>query len=248
MGYRMLDLGYCGNAAVRIVVGMVIARIRERIDVVKLLPLKGRHRGILYEHFIVVILDDSLTAHRIGVFILCGKRLCIGCLIVFKSIEISDLDIVVEDLIPRLAEVHASAHVAYFLYGHALIKKGGNAANDVLAHTVGKDIRAAVDKHAAAHPVLPIIVMRKAAQGCLKSADYDRHVTKRLSYSVAIYDHGAVGSMTHFSARAVIVVGAFLFGNGIVRDHRVDVSRGNEKAEARATEALEILTGLVIGL
>ena len=55
VGYREPHLRYRGNAAVLFVHGVVGARERNSINLVKLLPLKRRLRGIHDEHLFVVV-------------------------------------------------------------------------------------------------------------------------------------------------------------------------------------------------
>ena len=123
MGYGELYLGYSGNASLRLVIRVIVARVGERVDPVKLLPLERRHRGILDEHSVVVILDHSLALNRVGVFILNSKGVCIGALIFLHLVKVTALDGVKMHGVPSLCKIYAAAHVADLFYGNALIKK-----------------------------------------------------------------------------------------------------------------------------
>ena len=163
-------------------------------------------------------------------------------------VEVTDFEALEVDWIALLRKIDCAAHVAYLLYGYTLVKKLCKSCENVLAHTIGEDIRSRIDEHATSDTVIPIVVVRKAAKRRLKSAYDDRYITVRLSYSVAVNDNGAVRSFAHLSARGVVIVGALFLRNGIVRDHRVDITRSDEEAEPWTSEALEILAGSEVGL
>ena len=141
MSDRELHLGDSGYAALCDIIGVEVTRVWQGIYSVKLLTLKGRHRRILHEHLVTVILDDRLTVHGVGVFILYGERLCIGALVCLKLVIVAYLEAVEVDGITLLGKVYCASDVAYFLHGYALIKKLCESYENILAHTVGEDIR-----------------------------------------------------------------------------------------------------------
>ena len=245
---RKLNLGYSGNAARRIVIGMKISCIRKCVNRVKLLPLKGWHRRILHKHFITVILDHSLAVYRIGVFVLHRKCLGIGFLIGLKCIVITDLDCIKVNGFTCLGKVNAAAHVTDLLNGNTLIKKLGNTAKNILAHAVGENVGARVNKDAATNSVLPIIVMGKSTKRCLKAADNDRNITVCLADTVTVNNSSSVGAKTHLATGRVIVIGTAFFRHGVMSHHRVDISACYKKAKSWSAKALKILGALIIGL
>ena len=103
------------------------------------------------------------------------------------------------------AEIYRSAHVAYLLDGNAAVKKCRYSQNDILAHSVGQNIRAAVNEYRAADVVCPIIVVSKAAQRGFKSAYYYRNIAVSLAYAVAVNYRGSVGALSCLSTGGIIV-------------------------------------------
>ena len=147
-----------------------------------------------------------------------------------------------------LAEIHRSSHVTDLFDGNSLVQKLCNAQKDVFSHAVGEDICGAVHQNGAAHLVVPIIVVSKAAQGGLQAANDDRHVTVSLTDAVAIDDHRSVGTLAHHSPGGVVIKGALLFCGSIMGNHTVNVSRGDQKAQTGTPVFHKSVTAFVIGL
>ena len=123
MSNGKLDLGYSGYAALGNIVGMKIPRIRQGVNSVELLALKRRHRRILHEHLVAIVLYYSLTVYGIGIFILYGKCSRISALVGLKLIKVSNLKALKVDGIPLLCKVHRASHVAYLLHGYPFVKE-----------------------------------------------------------------------------------------------------------------------------
>ena len=138
-------------------------------------------------------------------------------------------------------EEDRAAHVADLADRHAAVEQLGHGDEDFLAHAVGNHVGAAVHEQGAAHPVVPVVVVRKAAQRRLQPAEDDRNIAVGLADAVGIDDGGAVGAQSRLAAGGIVVVGALLLRGGVMRDHGVDVARADEEAEARPPERAERL-------
>ena len=245
---RELNLGYGRNTALGNIIGVEVSGVRKSIHTVELLSLKGRHRRILHEHLVTVILDYSLTVYGICVFVLDRECLGICALVTLELVIVTYLEALKMHRIPLLRKVYRASDVAYLLNRNALVKKLGKSYENILAHTVCKNVCSRVNENTSSYSVIPVVVVSKAAQRCLKTAYNDRHVTVCLSDSVTVNDNCSVRSFAHFTTRCVVIVGASFLGYGIVRNHGVDVTAGNEEAESWASESLEVVAGAEIGL
>ena len=147
-----------------------------------------------------------------------------------------------------LGEIDRAADVLNLTDGYAAVKQRSDAAQRVLAHTVAEQVGARIDEDRTADTVLPVVVMREAAGGSLNPADDDRHITIGLTDAVTIDDHSAVGPLACLAACRIPVVAAALFRRRIVRNHRIDIARVDEKAQPRTAERGERRTGAPIGL
>ena len=100
-----LDLLDCGNAALGFIHRVIRSHIGQTVNVVKLLALKGRHRGILHQHFAVVQLADRFTVNGILIFILHAKSLGILSLVGLKLVVIKSCRHGIIDLIFGLSQM-----------------------------------------------------------------------------------------------------------------------------------------------
>ena len=87
--------------------------------------------------------------------------------------------------------------------------------------------------------------MRKAAQRGLHPADEHRHAGVGLVDAVAVHRDRAVGAQAGTSAGSVYVGISALAGHGIVVDHAVNHTGGDQKAEPWSSKALERLRAAV---
>ena len=110
------------------------------------------------------MLDDSLATDCILIFVLNAERLGVFSFVCFQLVVVKFRGNGEMYLLALGAEIDSSAHVAYLLDGHALVKQSRDAEQDILAHSVGKYICAAIHQNRAADVVRPIVVVRKAAE------------------------------------------------------------------------------------
>ena len=100
----------------------------------------------------------------------------------------------------------------------------------MLAHAVEQDVGAGVEQHGALELVLPVVVVRQAAQARLDAADDDGLVLERAADEVAVDRDGAVGPRARDAAGGVGVLVSRFLVHGVVVDHRVHVAGRDEEA------------------
>ena len=121
-------------------------------------------------------------------------------------------------------------------------------ARGIFAHAVNEQVGLRVENERAADLIVPVVVVRKAAQACLQSADDDGDVAEGLAAAVGVYDGRAVGAKTHAAAGGVEVLRAALFCRRVVRDHRVDVAAADHHAVARTAHRAESVRAVPVRL
>ena len=246
---RKSNLRDSGHAAVRVIDGMYFSCVGERVNAVELLTLKRRHRGILYQQLVAVKLGDGSAANGVLLAVLRAESVGVGTTALLQAFPIKlRRNGVVHLGLVRGAKIAGAAHVADLFDGNALVEQLGNAEKDVFAHSVGENVGAAVDEDRAAHTVFPIIVVGKSAKRGFEAAKNDRHVAVGLSDQVRVNDGRAVGAQAGLSAGRIIVVSSAVASDRIVRNHRVNVARRDEKAESGLAKALDVVKGLPVRL
>ena len=248
MGQRELHLFNARHAARRRIGGVIGALIGQAVDVIQFLAFQRGHGRVLHQQFIVVAFADGAPVDGVLIPVLDAEGFGVGALIGFQQVVVKGCGNVVVDGIGGVAEIDRSAHVADFADRHAAVEQFRHTQKDVFAHAVGQQVCAAVHEDRAAHLVVPVVVMRKAAERGFQTAEDDGHVAVCLADAVGIDDDRAVGAFAHHAARGVIVEGTVLFGGGIMRDHAVDIPRGHKEAEARLAVLAECVAGAEVGL
>ena len=250
VGHGEAHLLNTGHAPVLLVGGVVGAGVGQGVDGVQLFSLQGGHGGILHQELAVVDLADSLAIDGVLILVLDAEGLGVLALIGLEVVVVKGGGHGEVDGIPFLgfAEIDGTTHVADLADGHALIQELCDATEDVLAHTVGQNVGAAVHQDGAAHLIVPVVVVGEAAERGLQAADDDGHVAVGLADAIAVHDGGAVGAVSHLATRRVVVVGALALGGGVVGHHGVDVARRYQKAQTRSAVLLEGFGAPVIGL
>ena len=117
----------------------------------------------------------------------------------------------------------------------------------MLAHTEHQKVSVGIHQNGRADGVIPIVVMREASEGCLKTADAERNIAPYTADSLAVNGDGAVGTLARNAACGIIVVAALALGGGVMRDHGVNIAAVDEKCEIRSAEAAVIVIVLRLG-
>ena len=200
------------------------------------------------ELFVVIILDNSLTAYRVLIFVLNSEGTSVFTLVLLYFIEVKFLGNRIIYRVILCAKIDTASLVSDFLDRNSAVKKLGKGENNALAHSIGQNVCARVYKHGATDFVVPIVVVCKSTKRRLKSAYDNRHIAIRLSYAVTVNYNGTVRALAHFAPRGIVIIRALLLRGGIVRNHTVNVACAYQKAKSRLAKALELLARFVIGL
>ena len=233
------DLVEGRNASGCIVVGVPVARVGQLGHFVHLTFGEGR-RGWVLHHVDAVGIGLHQASARDGVHVLLldveGAR--VGEAIFLEHVPGGE-QLVVEDVVqrPRAAcAVDRSVHEGDLIHGQPAVERVCHLDDRVLAHAVEQDVGAGIEQDGALELVLPVVVVREAAQARLDAADDDGLVLKGAADEVAVDRDGAVGTCARASAGGVGVLMARLLVNGVVVHHRVHVAGRDEKAQARLAE------------
>ena len=140
-------------------------------------------------------------------------------------------------LVGHIAYLRQGAHL---LYGGAGSNGIGQSQVGLLPHPVHQPVGLAANEYRRLQAVLPIVIMRQAAQRGLDAADYYRHVGIKLLEDVAVDGYGIVGTIPGTALGSVGVVAAQALAGGVVVHHRIHRAGRYAKVEARPSQFLEI--------
>ena len=220
------------------------ADVGEGVDGIELRLRKRQVGDVLQKVAPLMLLRDGPAAHRILLGILHGERARIGRPVFCDGFRGLDLQKTLRDLARHDARP-GNAHLRKRLFpAHPF----GDAEDRSLAHAEHQHVRAAVDQNRVAHAVVPVVVVREAAQRSLDAADGDGHVGICLANAVAIDDRRAVGAPAGLAAGGIGVLAARLLRGGVVVDHRVDDAGGDQEADLRPAKPAEVLAGVPVRL
>ena len=237
------------HAARGVVVGVPGAGIGQLVDGVEVAAREGRLGRVLDQIARPGRLDQRPAAEGVVLVLLGHRGPGIGQPALAHRLEGRQQHGVGEAAFVRAGRQKAgAAHVADLRRARPLPEPPGDLGHAALAHAVGEQVGAAVLEDAAAHGVVPVVIMRKAAQGGLDPADDHRRVGKGLSGAVAVNDDGAVGAAAALPAGGIEVVAAPLFGHGVVGDHRVEIAGVDQHGEARPAHGAEGVRRVPVGL
>ena len=138
------------------------------------------------------------------------------------------------------AKDHALRHIDDVGYFFAVVEPACEIEHGFLAHAIEEHVGRSVDKYRRAQTVLPIVVVRQAAQGCLDASDDDGCVGVELAQYFRIYYRWVVGARAVASAGCVGIVGAASAVCRVVIDHRIHGARAYAEKEPRRAELAEI--------
>src|SRR5699024_6323534 len=141
------------------------------------------------------------------------------------------------------AKIAGTAYVADGMNILAAGKLFGQLLDDLFTHAIQQHIRLCIHQNGWTHGIIPVVVMGKAAQRSLQTADDDGGIRVQLTQFAGIDDGGAVGTSAGLAARGIGVVAAFTFGSGVMGDHRVDVAAGDQEGIFRLTKFLIVAVG-----
>ena len=232
-----LDLLDGRDAAGRLVIGVIGAGVRQRVDRIHLLGRKRHLRRVLHEEEVVrrVGLDERFRRERVGVAVLPVEAFGVQLLARRHLVEARQAD-GVRRVGRHGGFVYRAADKGDVPHRDTAAERLGDFHNRPLAHAVGDQVCAGVEQNGALHVVRPVVVVREAAQTGLDAAEDDRCFLVGAADQVGVDDRGVIRPQPHFPARRVGVHTAALFGNRVVVDHRIHIAGGDEEAELRLAE------------
>ena len=217
----------------------------QGIDAVELFARERHVRHSLHDIPVAVLLADGMPAQGVLLVVLGEERFAVLLLARHAVLVGGNLKTAAHGGAGHVA--HA-AHLGAFPGGRAAAHPVRRDEDGALAHAEHQQISLTVHEDAAAHGVVPVIIVREAAKRRLNAADGDRDVAVGLADEVAVDDHRAVRAPGGLSAGGIHVGRAALFCGGVVIDHAVDDAGGDEKAVIRASKTLEIRRAVPAGL
>ena len=229
-------LGDCRHAAAFFIRRMIRPAIRQVVDPVHLLLRKRLLRRVLDDEFMLTIrLQQPPRRKRVGVAVLQIEALGVFSGVRRKACIVRQPQ--ARQVRVRLAHAEGRpVDVGHVMDVHPVVERVGDLDDAALAHAVEQKVGLRVEQDRALELVRPVIVVRKAAEACLDAADDDGCLFIGPADEVAVDGHGIVRPLSHHAAGREGVGLTALFRDGVVVDHRVHVSAGDEKAEPRLTE------------
>ena len=108
------------------------------------------------------------------------------------------------------------------------------------AHAVAEVVGTGGDEDGGHEAVLPVVVVRQAAEGGLDTADDDRDVRIEFLEDLRVHRDGVVGTGARLALGRVGVVVTEALGGGIMVHHRVHRPRIDPEIEPRRSQLAEI--------
>ena len=157
------------HTAQLLITGMVRPHIRQAVHPVQLRGGQRLHRRILHHHHLAVALLEQLATHMILLVLLQSAR---AGIFLFRGTHILKGG----TLYPAKGcvfgghRIHGAPNVVHTAHRLTLSQAAGDLRYLLLSHTVDQQISAGVHQCRGSNGVVPVIVMRKAAQGRLQPA------------------------------------------------------------------------------
>lgn len=124
----------------------------------------------------------------------------------------------------------------------------GHLEQGAFRHAVEEQVGLAVDQQRAAHPVVPVVVVRQTAQARLDAADHRRQPLEGPLDRGGVGDGGPVGAGAGHPPRGIGVVVAHLLRRGVAIDHGVHRPGGDGGEQARPAHDLQCCRVTPVGL
>ena len=238
---HLLDGGDAAEGLVHRVVGPGIGQLGHGVQ---RLAVQGQGRGVDHERPLPVGLEQRPAADRVvlGEFRHGGAG--VSAAVGADSLEGGQR----KPLRGRFGQVSRAAQLGNGGDGPLFPQRRRDLKRRGLAHAVDQQVRAGIHEHAAAHRVVPVVVVGKAAQAGLEPADDDGAVGEGLPRAVGVDDDGAVRAQSGLLSGGIEVLAAALFRRGVVGHHGVEVARADQDAEAGPAHRGEVLRAVPVRL
>ena len=124
----------------------------------------------------------------------------------------------------------------------------GDLRRGALAHAVHQQVGGCVEQDAAAHPVVPVVVVGEPPQRRLQPADNDGHIRPRLPRPVGVHDSGPVRPLAHLPSLTVQIPGPPPLCHRVVGHHRVQVPPADQHPVPGLAHGPEVLRRVPVRL
>ena len=226
------------NASLDIIARMPLTHIRQIIDSVHLLHRQREDVRILYDIFLLSLLDYRLTVEWVLLLALqlegSGKFLAV----VLDSLPVGKLHIFV--IGQSVGHIGRAADIMHILGAGTACQIVGNFHYLLFAHAVNQKVRAAALQNRGHQLVFPVVEMHKTAQAGFNAADNYRHIRPQLLDELRINGRSMVGTLSHRTACGIFVDSTLILGRRITAQHGVKVAAGNKHAKSRLAQLCQI--------
>ena len=241
-----------GGNALALVFWMRIARIGQ---VERSVQLFRSHRRIgRVDHHVASIdtLQQALGMHHIRLFLNMAEVLCLCALVLQTLLMAVEYDVALSNATGNILftrEKYRLRDVRNLVNRESFAKFSCQLDSRFLTHAVGNHVGTRVAENTLLQLILPVVVVRHTAQGCLDATQYDGHIRIQLAQYLAIDDGRIFWTHVMTTVRTIGILRAQTTIGGVFVDHRVHTARGNAKEEARASQLLKVsIVAMPVGL
>ena len=189
-------------------------------------PLTGLHHAAATDGVVFVILQ------------LCG--LGVGFLVLPHALVGGRGHGAIDAFCRIRSDERRAPHIGDVPHRDFLGEPAGDLFRGRFSHAVHQQIRRRVKEDGAAHLVVPVVIVGKAAQRRLQPADDDGHAAAEgLPRPIGVHDGRPIGTQPHFSGGGIEILLPPTLGHSVVRHHAVQISAADEHAEAGLAHSSE---------
>ena len=148
----------------------------------------------------------------------------------------------------RMRHVAGAVYIGDLFRRKAACKRIRNFDDLPFSHAVNEEIRTGIRKDAAAHLIIPIIIVGKTPEARFNAANDDRHAAVRFPGAVGINDRRTVRALPRLAAGRISIARTAFFCRGIMVHHGINVARADQKRKAWPAKAAECLRAVPVRL
>ena len=219
-----------GHAPQGVVHGMGLPGEGQGRQGVQLRRLQRRGGGIHHQPALVVLLQKGPAPDGVMLPVLLPAGFRVGPLVLPHLLKGGYLQ-KLEGARPLLPEAGGAPDVRQLPHLFPGPEPPGDLQAGPLPHAVGQQVRAGIHQHAAAHLVVPIVIVGEAAQGGFQPSHDHGQAGKGLPHPARVGDDRPIGPQARLLAGAVKILAPAALGRRIVGHHAVQVPRGEHAAE-----------------
>ena len=213
-----------GHAAHGLIHGVVLPGVGQLRHPIQLFGGQGHGRGIHQQPAFILLLQDGLAPDGVMLGILHPCGIGIVAHAGGHVLKGGDGDAVI-GAERGIADHDGSApDIGHGGDGQLLFQPPGDLNAGGFPHAVNQNIRPGVHQGAAAHLVIPVVVVGEAAERGFQPADDNGQVGKSFPGPVGIDDHRPVRPQAHLLAGGIEVLAAALLGCGVVGHHGIQIA------------------------